>query len=384
VKNKTVLHLNTEAGWRGGEAQTLRLARGLRDRGHRCVIAGPPDGELAKRAAAAGLEVASLPSRGDFDLAAARRLARIVRDEGVDLIHSHTAHAVTLGTLATLLFRRRPASVASRRLSFPLRSHYLGRVKYSFRVDRVIAVSEAIRRLLIRQGLDAGRVVTVHSGIDPERFARGDRRRFRATLRPVLGEATESAFLVGAAGHLAAHKGFDVFLTAVAAAAAEIPSARFLVIGRGESGDRLKGAADRLGLGNRLAFTGFREDMPDVYAGLDLFVLSSTSGEGSPAVLKEAMAAGTPVVATALDGIEEIVEDARHGLLVPPGDAPGLARAIVILAGDAQLRARYSAAARQRVLEFTTDRMVERTLEVYRSIEGPSRAGSQGDNGWAP
>ena len=148
-------------------------------------------------------------------------------------------------------------------------------------------------------------------------------------------------------------------------------------------GDGLKGAADRLGLGNRLVFTGFREDMPDVYAGLDLFVLSSTSGEGSPAVLKEAMAAGTPVVATALDGIEEIVEDARHGLLVPPGDAPGLARAIVILARDAQLRARYSAAARSRVLEFTTDRMVERTLEVYRSIGRSSRADSQGDNGWA-
>jgi len=381
VRTRTVLHLNTEAGWRGGEAQTLRLARGLRDRDHRCLIAGPPDGELAKRSAAAGIEVVPFPARGEFDLAAARRLARIVRDEGVDLIHSHTAHAVTLGTLATLLFRRRPASVAARRLSFPLRSPLLGRVKYGFRVDRVIAVSEAIRRLLIRQGLDPGRVVTVHSGVDPERFARGDRRRFRATLRPMLGETAESAFLVGAAGHLAAHKGFEVFLAAVAASTAEMPSARFLVIGRGEGGERLKGAADRLGLGHRLVFTGFLEDMPDVYAGLDLFVLPSTSGEGSPAVLKEAMAAGTPVVATALDGIEEIVEDARHGLLVPPGDAPGLARAMIILARDAQLRARYSAAARHRVLEFTTDRMVERTLEVYRSIEEPSRADSHGEPG---
>ncbi len=381
---RTVLHLNTEAGWRGGEAQTLRLAQGLRDRGHRSVIAGPPDGELASRAAAAGVEVVPLPARGEFDPAAARRLARIIRDQGVDLIHGHTAHAVTLGTLATLLFRRRPASVAARRLSFPLRGPLLGRVKYGFRVDRVIAVSEAIRRVLIRQGLDPGRVVTVHSGIDPERFARGDRRRFRGTLRPVLGEAAESAFLVGTVGHLAAHKGFDVFLAAVAAAAAEMPSARFLVIGRGEGNERLRGAADRLGLGPRLVFTGFREDMPDVYAGLDLFVLPSISGEGSPAVLKEAMAAGTPVVATALDGIEEIVEDARHGLLVPPGDAPGLARAIVILARDAQSRARYSAAARTRVLDFTADRMVERTLDVYRSIEGPTRSGPQGVNGWAP
>jgi glycosyltransferase involved in cell wall biosynthesis len=81
------------------------------------------------------------------------------------------------------------------------------------------------------------------------------------------------------------------------------------------------------------------------------------------------MAAGTPVVATALDGIDEIVEDARHGLLVPPGNAPALARAMVLLARDRALRSGYAAAARGRVLEFTSDRMVEGTLAVYRSIE---------------
>jgi glycosyltransferase involved in cell wall biosynthesis len=369
VKPRTILHLNTEAGWRGGEAQTLRLADGLRARGHRCLIVGVPEGDLMRRAAAAGLEVAPMPMRGELDIAAARRLARLVREEGVDLVHYHTAHAVTLGTLATLFLSRRPGTVAARRLSFPLRSRFLGRFKYSFRVDRVIAVSEAIRRLLVRQGLDPGRVVAVHSGIDPERFTRGDGRRFRESLRPALGADAEKAFLVGTAGHLAAHKGIDVFLEAAAGAGAEVPSARFLVIGRGEGEARLRREAGRLGLGERVVFGGFRDDMPDVFAGLDLFVLASTSGEGSPAVLKEAMAAGTPVVATALDGIEEILEDARHGLLVPPGNAPALARAMIILAGDADLRSRYAAAAGKRVLEFTANRMIERTEDVYRSIE---------------
>lgn len=380
MKARTILHLNTETGWRGGEAQTLRLARGLVDRGHRCLIAGPPGAELARRASAAGVEVVPLSARGELDVAAARRLARVVRDERVDLIHSHTAHAVTLATLATLFLRRRPATVAARRLSFPLRGAILGRIKYGFRVDRVIAVSEAIRSLLIRQGLAPGKVITVHSGIDPERFVRGDRRRFRDSLRGDLGEDAENVFLVGTAGHLAAHKGLDVFLAAAAAVAVQMPAARFLVIGRGEEDGSLRRAAERLGLGPRLVFTGFRDDMPDVYAGLDLFVLSSTSGEGSPAVLKEAMAAGTPVVATALDGIEEILEDAHHGLLVPPGDAPGLARAMVVLARDAALRAGYSAAARKRVLEFTADRMVERTAQVYRSIEQSSRSAPPAEN----
>ena len=89
-------------------------------------------------------------------------------------------------------------------------------------------------------------------------------------------------------------------------------------------------------------------DMPDVMAGLDLFVLASTSGEGSPAVLKEAMAAGVPVAAAGLDGVEEIIEDARHGLLTPPGDAKALARAVVNLSRDGDLRRRLAGAARRR------------------------------------
>jgi glycosyltransferase involved in cell wall biosynthesis len=367
----TILHLNTETGWRGGEAQTLYLAEGLRARGYTCLIAGPAHGELLKRAAAAGLSTVPVPGRGELDLRSARLLSRVLRDERVDLLHAHTAHAVTLAALATLFRRPRPRVVAARRLSFPLRGRFVGRVKYGFRVDRVIAVSEAIRRLLIRQGLEPRRVAVVHSGIDPHRFRGGERSRLRESLRPFLGEAAGTAFLIGTAGHLAAHKGLEVFLHAAADAARELPAARFVVIGRGESEAALRRAAERLGIATRVVFAGFRDDMPDVFAGLDLFVLSSVSGEGSPAVLKEAMAAGTPLVATALDGIEEIVEDARHGLLVPPGNAPALARAMILLAEDPQLRARYSAAALARVQDFTADRMVERTEDVYRSIEAP-------------
>src|SRR5262249_5531037 len=139
---QTILHLNTEASWRGGEAQTLYLTLGLRARGHHCLVAGRPDGELLKRAAAAGLTTVPVAASGEFDLRAARRLRRVLGERRVDLLHAHTAHAVTLLTLATLFGRPRPPLVAARRLSFPLRGGYLGRLKYGIRVDRVIAVSE--------------------------------------------------------------------------------------------------------------------------------------------------------------------------------------------------------------------------------------------------
>jgi glycosyltransferase involved in cell wall biosynthesis len=364
-----ILHLNTERGWRGGESQTLALAAGLRERGYRCLIALQRDGILHERARATGLECAPLRMRGEFDLAAARRLAALSSAHRIGLLHYHTAHAVTLGTLAGLIGGRRPA-VASRRVSFPLRGGPLARLKYTFRVDRIIAVSEAIRRDLIARGLDPGRVVTVHSGIDPARFARGDRRRLRLSL-PSPGDRWEpGACLVGTAGHLAPHKGFDRFLEAARLVAAELPDARFVIVGGGEEGPGLARLAAGLGLADRIVFAGFRDDMPDVYAGLDIFVSASTSGEGSPAVLKEAMAAGVPLVAAALAGVEEIVEDGRCGLLAPPGDAGALARSIVLVARDRDLGRRLAAAARERVGRFTIERMVDGTASIYRDLLG--------------
>ena len=364
---RTLLHLNTERGWRGGEAQTLRLLQGLSARGHRCLLVAQPGGPLERRAFAAGIPIAPIPMRGEFDLPAARRIAEIVARNDVALLHYHTAHAVTLGTLATLFCGRRPA-VATRRVSFRLRGRLLGRLKYTWRVDRIVAVSRAIGDRLVAQGLDPGRVVVVHSGIDPERFASGDRRRFRDSLRTLKPDLPEAAVLVGTVGHLAAHKGVDLFLQSAALAAAEVPRAVFVIVGRGEEETRLRRLVERLGIRDRVIFTGFRDDMPDVFAGLDLFVLSSLSGEGSPAVVKEAMAAGVPLAASALDGLEEIVEDGRHGLLAPVGNAPALARAIILLASDGALRSRLAAAARARVGQFTAERMVDLTETVYRSI----------------
>ncbi len=361
-----ILHVNTERHWRGGEAQTLMLASGLARRGHRCLVAGQPDSPLLERAAASGLPVFAVRMRGELHVGAARRLGEIARREKVDLMHYHTAHAVTLGTLASLFAGQRPA-VAARRLSFPLKNRLLARIKYSYRVDRIIAVSEAVRRRLVSQGLDGRRIDVVHSGIEMERFAAGAGRRFRQSLAGV-GAGRGDALLIGAVGHLAAEKGFDLFIEAAALAAPELAHARFVLVGRGDQEAALKSLAKRRGVGDKILFAGFHDDMPSVFAGLDVVVLPSTYGEGSPAVPKEAMAAGVPLVATALDGVEEIAEDGRHALLVPPRNAPAMARAMVILATDAPLRARLIEAARVRVREFAMDRMVEKTEAVYRSI----------------
>src|SRR5882672_4462319 len=164
-----LLHINTERDWRGGEAQTLLLARGLKARGHRCWLAAPGGSPLESRAREMGLEVLSFSCRGEFDPGAIRRLALFLNAHSPRLIHYHTSHAITLGSLASLWAGRRIA-VASRRVSFPLSRNPLARLKYTWRVDRVIAVSEAIREVLLTAGVPRERVVVIPSAVDLERL----------------------------------------------------------------------------------------------------------------------------------------------------------------------------------------------------------------------
>ena len=186
---------------------------------------------------------------------------------------------------------------------------------------------------------------------------------------------TPDAFLVGCVGHLARHKGHGTLLDATAQLAETLPHLRLLMIGEGSERTRLEARAAEGPLAGRVTFVGFRDDVPRLVAALDLLVLPSISGEGSPAVIKEAMACGVPVVATDLEGVREIVEDGRDALLVPVGDPDRLAAAIRRAASDAGLRRNLTAAGRVRVKEFSSDRMVERTLEVYRHVLDKGEAG---------
>lgn len=363
MKPLTVLHVNSEPSWRGGEAQTLMLASGLRQRGHRCLLAVLRGSALEQAARNASLETTALSMKGEFDPVSVLGLASILRDERVDVLHYHTSHAVTLGTLASLIAGRRPA-ILTRRVSFTLRRNPLAKLKYTFRIDHIIAVAEGVRWVLIAEGIEPNRVSVVHSGIDLSRF---ERMPAKEDARRVLGLAS-GRFLVGAVGHLASHKGHSLLLAAAASLAEDLPELDLMIVGEGAEMARLESQAAGGPLAGRVTFTGFRDDVPRLMAALDLFVLPSLSGEGSPAVVKEAMASGVPIVATDLDGVREIVEEGREALLVPAGDPVRLAQAIRRAAVDEPMRAALAAAARARVQQFSSDRMVERVIEVYRQV----------------
>lgn len=359
----TILHVNTERGWRGGEAQTLLLARGLQRRGHRCSVATPPGAPLEGRAARAGLETLPLEARGELDPRGVARLAGLLRRHRPEIVHYHTSHAITLGTLASYRAGRRIA-VASRRVSFPLARNPLARLKYTHRVDRIIAVSEGIRETLLAAGVPGHRVSVIPSAVDLERLGGpADRDAARARLGVGTGD-----FLVGAVGHLAPHKGHSVLVEAAALASPREPKLRFLLVGRGELEDELRSRISAASLSPVFRQVGFHEDVGAILPALDLLAFPSLSGEGSPAAPKEAMACGIPVVASDISGIREIVRPGLEGLLVRPGDPAALAEAILGLARSPDLRLEFAARGRERSLLFGLDHLVERTESLYRDL----------------
>jgi glycosyltransferase involved in cell wall biosynthesis len=217
----------------------------------------------------------------------------------------------------------------------------------------IVAVSDATRADLVRQGYPARRMVTVHNGIEPP----PDVAPVRLADGPTVVEVARLAAVKGQRTLLEA-------LTHVHATAALV--GRDLEHG-GAYENELRSEAERLGVSDRVVFAGYRDDVPALLAGCDVFCLPSFA-EGLPLVVLEAMAQGKPVVATPVGGTAELVVHGETGLLVPPGDADALAAALAELLDDPSAAARMGAAGRARVLaEFSAAAMVERVLGLYES-----------------
>jgi glycosyltransferase involved in cell wall biosynthesis len=376
------LHIDTARTWRGGQNQVLLTVNGLRATGHRAALVAHPGGELRARAAE-GLELIPLAPRSEMDLTAAWRFARVVKRLAPDVIHAHDPHGVAMASLALSMGGssvksgktggRAPALVASRRVDFHLRGNSFSRFKYR-QVDCFIAASEAIRQMLVADGVPAERTVTVHEGIDVDRVA---------AAPPVnVHEAfwlPHDAPVVGNVAALVPHKGQRHLIEAAHLVVQEFPDARFVILGEGELREPLEHLVKAHHLEKHVLLPGFRTDVFGCIKGFDLFAMSSVT-EGLGTSLLDAMACARPIVATHAGGIPEIVEDGVNGLLVPPRDHAAMAAAIVRLLRDAALRRRMGEAGLARVRErFTVERMVAATAAVYARVAGTGHVADSAD-----
>ncbi|MGO8688844.1 MAG: glycosyltransferase family 4 protein [Thermoguttaceae bacterium] len=346
----------------GAILHCLLLSRELARRGHAVTLVCLPGAWIGGQAAGNGIDVV----RSDlhrWPTDELRRIAQLVRQRRIDVIHTHISRAHFFGIL--LRWFSGAPSVATAH-SRHIQLHWMFN-------DRVIAVSEATRRYQrMHNFVRAGRIETIHNFIDYGRLAAVPPEA-RQRVRRSLGIGAEAP-LLGIVGNVIPRKGLLYLVRALPEILAAAPTARLLVVGgedRGGYAGRVRAAAQQCGASAAIIWTGHRSDIDELLAALDLYVLPSLE-ESLPLSVLEAMAAGLPVVAAAVGGIPECVVAGETGLLVPPAQSAPLAQAIVELLGNPERRRRFGEAGRRRVQERFTAESQAPSIEAAfaRAIRG--------------
>jgi len=334
-----IFYFITEFDIGGAERCLWELARGMKRRGHEvhaCALSGRgPVGEWLARD---GVPVLHLDARGKYDATCIFRLASILRRLRVDVFHSFLFHANFIGRIAARLARV-PVSIGSIRVAEKRRRSHLifDRLTIGL-VDMEVSVSESVAafsREVAR--IPENKLTVIGNAVDVDRFQRAR----RGALRRSLGVG-DGAFLIGFIGRLERQKGLDILLEAFPRVTSEIPQARLIVVGAGREETQFRSLAAQLGLGESAIFLGWRSDIPEILADLDLLAAPSR-WEGMSNVILEALAAGIPVLAADVHGTREILADGLYGELIDgPPDPDALARGILRLQSNAERRSELS------------------------------------------
>jgi glycosyltransferase involved in cell wall biosynthesis len=366
---RSVLHIDPERGFSGGEAQVLALMSHLRDAGHEGLLACHPGGPLAERAIEAGLATVDLACSWSHQPSAGRKLRRIARERRPHIVHFHTSRALSLAPYVP-----GPAvKILTRRMDYPPRgADWYVRALYGC-LDGTIAISAAVREALASRGLDRAAIDVVPSGVEVARFRAPDGG---AAARRAFGIAPDRK-VIAVVASLHARKGHSVLLRALARLAVARVRPLCLAAGTGPEGQALLELARDLGLGERVRWLGQLADVRRVLWAADLVVVPSLA-EGLGVAAIEAMAAARPVVASEVGGLPELVRHGTEGFLVPAGDDIALAEALTRCLADADLRTRMAAAGARRAAEFSTAAMASGTEAVYeRLLGGDAGAGNR-------
>ena len=367
-----ILQLISSTGLFGAERMLIELSKGLEAMGGcKCTVgvlrnSQNPNVDVSEEAKKQGLSTTIFPCRNRFDLQTIFEIKRFLRESKVNLIHCHGYKANFYGLFAS---RGKIPAVTTHhnwlRWHWRLGLYCLLDSLWIRYFDRVITVSDKNIKELLRYRIPKGKIRVIDNGIDMERFSREIQVDM---IKKELG-LLENSKIVGTIGRLGDEKGQIYLLRAAEGVVEKEKSVRFLIVGDGPLRKYLKEETAKLGIADRVTFTGYRQDIPELFSVMDLFVLPSIK-EALPMVLLEALAARKAVIATRVGAIPKVVNN-ENGILVEPGDVEGLRNAILSLLASEEKRQRYASAGHNTVkTHFSSERMSSKYIDLYNELLG--------------
>jgi glycosyltransferase involved in cell wall biosynthesis len=373
------LHVIDSSRRGGGQIHVRSLLTALARRGHELHLAAPCDGDSFAGLDRRGVvlhEISMTRSPRPRNITA---LVDLLERTGSGILHLHGSLAAVWGRIAGM-FSGDVSVVYTYHGVHYLRGRRFPRTQLFYaadrllagRADRVICVSEADRRLVVRSGLARPENVrVVKNGIDFREVIESGRGGKESRL-----DFPEADRIVVTVARLHRQKGHEHLLRAAVKVLEGFPRTTFLLVGDGPERVNLMGLANRLGIRKQVAFLGEREDVPRLLSMSDLFLLPSL-WEGMPLSVLEAAFLRVPMVVSAVDGVREVLRNREHALLVPPGDEDAIAHAVgAVLSGSVDTESMKDAAARLVEREYSVEKMARETEALYRELRGGREAGA--------
>jgi glycosyltransferase involved in cell wall biosynthesis len=362
-----ILHTEAAAGWGGQEIRVLQETQLLLERGHRVSLVCQPESPLEARAKSifnSRFQLITVPMNSALSLRVFLTLYRYIYKNNLDIIHTHSSVDSWLGGVAGKLLGI--PVIRSRHVSLPVNDFFPNHLLYSYIPQRILTSGNMISDIVKQvRCVDSNKVISISAGVDLSKFnSRVSGEKIRKELNIEVDEC-----LVGKIGVIRGWKGHNYFLEAIPLILQEIPKARFLIVGDGPGFEEIKSKVRMAGLDKKVILLGHREDVPQIMATLDVQVLASFAGEGTPQVIPQAFAMKTPIVATTIASIPDLLGNGERGELIKPKSALSLAQGVVKLIKNPKIANRLVENANSFCLkELTVDKMMDKTIAIYEEV----------------
>ena len=357
-----VIHVSTAATWRGGEQQITYLYDELNFQVKQWIIC-VEDSRMEDNCLLYGRRYHSHKKTSSLSFSFSKKLASMVKEHSIDLVHAHDSHAHTFCILASLLFGMKKPIIVHRRVDYPVSNSWFSRFKYNYpQIEKFICVSHEVKRVLDSSLRDPSKSTVIYSGIDTEKFQSADRDYLRNLLTRIEDET-----LIGNVAAITQQKDYFTFVEAAALIRKKKDKVHFVVIGDGDQRLEIEEYVREKGLKPDFTFLGYRDDVEELLPGLDILMFSSEK-EGLGTTLIDALISEVPIASTNAGGIQELLENRKNALVVDIKDPDGLANAVIEIMENKELAQQLTDAGKDKAIDFDKHYMARNIYRVYREV----------------